>query len=71
MSEKIPSSVNLGESIRAARRQRGWSQEVLAEQAGVSRPTIARVETGNDVSTATISKIVSALGLTLRIEPTE
>jgi hypothetical protein len=31
----------------------------------VSRPTIARVEANNDVTTATIAKIAYVLGLTL------
>ncbi|WP_312028488.1 helix-turn-helix domain-containing protein [Cellulosimicrobium composti] len=35
--------------------------------AGLSRPTIARVESDNDVSTATIGKIARALGLTLEL----
>ena len=39
----------------------------LGEKAGVSRPTIARVEANNDVTTATIAKIAHALGLTLQL----
>ncbi|EYT49210.1 XRE family transcriptional regulator, partial [Dietzia sp. UCD-THP] len=35
----------------------------------VSRPTVARVETGEDVSTATLSKIAAELGLALKVEP--
>lgn len=68
MNEKSHTSVSLAETIREARRQRGWSQETLAEQARVSRPTIARVEAGNDISTATLSKVAEALGLTLKVE---
>lgn len=69
MSEKSGTSASLGETIRDARRGRGWSQATLGERAGVSRPTIARVEMGNDVSTATLAKIVAALGLTFKVEP--
>jgi transcriptional regulator with XRE-family HTH domain len=36
----------LGESIRAARLRRGWSVAVLAERAGVTTQTIARIERG-------------------------
>lgn len=68
MTEKSRASASLAESIREARHQRGWSQETLAEQAGVSRPTIARVEAGNDISTATLAKVAEALGLTLKVE---
>ncbi|UKA77679.1 helix-turn-helix domain-containing protein [Arthrobacter sp. FW306-07-I] len=68
MKEKSHTAAGLAEAIREARHQRGWSQETLAEQAGVSRPTIARVEAGNDISTATLSKVAEALGLTLKVE---
>ena len=69
MNEKSHAPVNLGQTICEARRQRGWSQATLGEHAGVSRPTIARVETGSDVSTATLAKVMAALGLTLKVEP--
>ncbi|WP_448811921.1 helix-turn-helix transcriptional regulator [Agromyces bauzanensis] len=54
--------------ICEARKKRGWSQSELGEKAGVSRPTIARVEANNDVTTATIAKIAQALGLTLELK---
>lgn len=63
--------MDLGQVIRAARKARGWSQADLAEQAGLSRPTIARAETGQDISTATLSKIASALQLTVELGPTD
>lgn len=56
-----------GAVIREARKRHGWSQTELAEKAGVSRPTIARVEANNDVTTATIAKIAHALDLTLEL----
>ncbi|WP_036968013.1 helix-turn-helix transcriptional regulator [Promicromonospora kroppenstedtii] len=56
-----------GEIIREARKKRGWSQVELGQAAGLSRPTIARVEADSDVSTATIGKIARALGLTLKL----
>lgn len=56
-----------GEVIREARKRHGWSQTELGEQAGVSRPTIARVEANNDVTTATIAKVAQALDLTLEL----
>lgn len=55
--------MTLGDDIRQDRIARGWSQVELAERSGVSRPTIARVERGDDVSTATVGKITAALGL--------
>lgn len=66
MSE--PEQVNFGDTIREARKKHGWSQAELGEKSGVSRPTIARVEANNDVTTATIAKIAQALGLTLELK---
>lgn len=56
-----------GDVIREARKKQGWSQAELGEKSGVSRPTIARVEANNDVTTATISKVAQALGLKLEL----
>ncbi|MCX0276427.1 helix-turn-helix transcriptional regulator [Nocardia zapadnayensis] len=53
--------------VRAARDNLGWTQTELATQAGLSRPTIARIERGGDVSTATLAKVVDCLGLTLTV----
>lgn len=55
--------MSLGDEIRAARLTREWSQLQLAEAAGVSRPTVARVEGGEDVSTATLEKVAGVLGM--------
>ncbi len=66
MSEAEP--VKFGDTIRDARKKHGWSQAELGEKSGVSRPTIARVEANNDVTTATIAKIAQALGLTLELK---
>ena len=62
-----PAPDGFGDVIREARKQRGWSQAELSEKSGVSRPTVARVEANNDVTTATIAKIAKALGLTLQL----
>ncbi|WP_166849103.1 helix-turn-helix domain-containing protein [Isoptericola sp. BMS4] len=57
-----------GDVIRDARKKKGWSQTELGEKAGVSRPTIARVEANNDVTTSTIASIAKALGLRLELK---
>lgn len=56
-----------GDVIREARKKQGWSQAELGKKAGVSRPTIARAEANNDVTTATIAKVAQALGLKLEL----
>jgi len=57
-----------GDVIREARKKQGWSQAELGEKSGLSRPTIARIEGNNDVTTATIAKVAQALGLTLELK---
>jgi transcriptional regulator with XRE-family HTH domain len=48
--------------IQKARRARGWSQEELARRAGVTRPYLARLETGRqDPRVSTIVKLARAL----------
>jgi transcriptional regulator with XRE-family HTH domain len=51
------------EQIRAARGLLGWSQTKLAERAGLSLPTVKRVEAGKGpkVSTAAREKLQRAL----------
>ncbi|GAA3338634.1 hypothetical protein GCM10017714_10770 [Curtobacterium pusillum] len=56
-----------GDVIREARKKQGWSQAELGEKSGVSRPTVARIEANNDVTTATIAKVAQALGLKLEL----
>jgi transcriptional regulator with XRE-family HTH domain len=36
----------LGRLVQQARERKGWTQEVMAEQTGVSRSTIANIESG-------------------------
>jgi transcriptional regulator with XRE-family HTH domain len=42
----LPPGKSLGARIRAERLRRGWSQEIVANKAGISRPAVARVEAG-------------------------
>ena len=48
--------------IRELRNKRGWSQEMLAERAGLSRTYLARLETARqDPTLSTLEKIAKAL----------
>ena len=53
--------------IHETRVSLNWTQNELAERAGVSRPTVARIERGDDVSTATLEKVTAALGLRVEL----
>ena len=58
MSEK-----SLAEIIRRERRTRAWSQEHLAEAAGVNLRTVQRVERGASCAGETIQSLAAALDL--------
>lgn len=68
MSRKPNPARGIGKDIRDARKELGWTQHKLAAEAQVSRPTIARVETGSNISSGTLQKVAKALGKQLRID---
>ncbi|WP_032800561.1 helix-turn-helix domain-containing protein, partial [Streptococcus sobrinus] len=43
------------------RKQKGWTQERLAEKAGLSVRTIQRIERGDDSSLETLGLVANAL----------
>ena len=54
----------LGNRNREYRKERGFSQEILAEKSGVSTNTISRIEGGQmAMSVGILQKIVKALGV--------
>jgi transcriptional regulator with XRE-family HTH domain len=58
--------VATGERIRKLRRARSWRQIDLAEQSGVHEVHISDLERGTrEAGLRTLSKIASALGMTL------
>lgn len=65
MADEHSPSAKPGDRVRDARRARGWSQRELAEQAGVSRPTVARIEADQHVLMATLEKVAEALEMTV------
>ena len=59
----------VGSAVRAARRRAGVSQGELAERAGTSQPSIARLEKGQVSPTViTLDRIARALGTDLVID---
>lgn len=62
---------DVGAAVRAARRNAGLSQQVLAERAGVPRQWLSRLETGSNPA-AELRKlldVLAALGLALELRP--
>lgn len=52
--------------IKELRTTRGWTQERLAAESGVTVRTVQRMEAGNDASLETLSLIASALQVSVR-----
>ena len=56
-----------GEHLRALRKQRGLSQQALADEADISWPTVQRVEAGNQSATLEVLAALSqALDVSLK-----
>lgn len=75
MSKKNPSPMTtqrrraLADQVQDLRQARGWTQEELAEFAGVSRQTVNYLESGTVPQEATLRKILTALGV--EVDPVE
>ena len=52
-----------GERVRVQREKKGWSQERLAQEAGVSQTTIDKIERGATKRSRFASEIAKALGI--------
>lgn len=60
----------IGNLVRRARRQRGWSQTLLGEKAGLRQETISLIENGNPATRLdTILAVLAALDLEFEIGP--
>jgi len=56
--------LELGENIRLARLRRGFSMELVAERAGMSRTTLRSVESGEPgVTLGSYANVLHSLGL--------
>ena len=54
--------VEMGKTIRRARRAMGWTQRELASRAGMGQSHVLRVEQGSDVRLSTLQRLADALG---------
>jgi transcriptional regulator with XRE-family HTH domain len=54
----------LGEKVREARHERGWTQEDLAGKTGLAEVQISRIERGKrEIRLSTLIRLVNALGV--------
>jgi transcriptional regulator with XRE-family HTH domain len=59
--------MELAERLLELRKQKGWSQWRLAQEAGIPQPSVSRLESGNieDPLLSTIEKIAKAFGVSI------
>ena len=61
---EISALERFGSNVRAARKEHGWSQERLAQEAGLAYVQISRIERGRrEIRLGTLVKLVRALGV--------
>jgi len=64
MSQQHP-NVLLARNLRGLRKQRGWSQEVMAEECGLHRTYVGAIERGErNVTLDTLNLLARAFGVT-------
>lgn len=60
----LPPPAAFARNLRGAREKAGFSQEALAERAGMHRNAVALLETGKrDPRVSTVAKLAKALGI--------
>jgi HTH-type transcriptional regulator/antitoxin HipB len=70
MADLARSPKQVGNLIRRARKQRGWSQTQLGERAGLRQETVSLIESGNPATRLdTILAVLAALDLEFQIGP--
>ena len=57
----VPSQETLADRLRRARKQKGWSQEFLAQRADTSQAVIQKIENGKSLRPRNIEHIAEAL----------
>jgi len=58
-----------GEALHAARREKGLTQNQIAESAAVKQATVSEAERGADLRVSTLQRIAGALDLRLMLVP--
>ena len=62
--------LELGDTVKKLRKERGLTQEMLAKKANISRATLSKLENGNiaQVSIVTLNNILNHLGYELDVK---
>lgn len=58
-----------GKLIRELREERGWSEYRMCDEAGISRPTLRKIEAGGRTSIDTLEKLLAPFGYELDAFP--
>ncbi|MFT3790827.1 MAG: helix-turn-helix transcriptional regulator [Rudaea sp.] len=70
MSTSSTPILRLAKSIRELRRQRGLTQSVLAQRAGVPRLSVLHAEQGKEgMAVGTLARILAALNAEFAVQP--
>ena len=65
---RIDAAADIGRVLHSARKERGWTQQRLADAAAVSRDWVVRVEQGNGrVEVQLVLRALSALGMAMSV----
>ena len=63
---ELPQPVDLGARVRALRRERSWTLETAAAQAGLARSTLSKIENGQMSPTyEALKKLATGLGISV------
>jgi len=62
--------LELGNTVKRLRKERGLTQEMLAQQANISRATLSKLENGHiaQISIVTLNDILNHLGYELDVK---
>jgi HTH-type transcriptional regulator / antitoxin HipB len=70
MDLKVLSPENLGQALRAARKQKGLSQKDVGHSVGMEQHTISKIEKGSPgTALNTLFRLLAALDLELIVQP--
>lgn len=58
----------IGEAIKQAREKRNLTQTQLGEMIGVQRAQISKIESGRNITFATIARVFKAMGINAQLD---